>query len=63
MRGGLIAIQLVEEIAIAHEVEDRATKAFLSLLYLAPVAQSSILSRQALRPVAALHPCKCRGFQ
>ena len=60
---GLVTVQLVEEIAIAHQMEDGSTKSLLFVPYLALAAWKSVRIHQTVMLVTALHPGKCRGFQ
>ncbi len=60
---GLVSVQLIEEIAVAHQVEDGATKSLLFVPYLALAAWRSVRPLQTVMLVTALHPGKCRSFQ
>jgi hypothetical protein len=62
---GLVAVQLVEEIAITHQMEDGSTQALLSMFGKALDAWTPVGVRldQTLMLVTALHPRKGCGFQ
>ena len=66
---GFVAVQLVEKIAIAHQMEHGAAEVLLFLPCIGPDALNSVCvgrtvgSGQALMPVTALHPREGRRFQ